>query len=83
MTAVTEDARIERDAAGSVPGEPLVLAAEGVTLGGKLPTVEIIAYSGGVMAVPGWGDVVIDLAGLDAAAGQVAILRLHPPPLLS
>ena len=59
MTAVAEDERIEHDA----QAQPLVLAAEGVTVGGKLPTVEIVAYSGGVMAVPGWGDVVIDLSG--------------------
>lgn len=77
MTAVKEYERIERDAAGRAPVEPLVLAAEGVTLGGKLPTVEIVAYSGGLMRVPGWGDVVIDLSGLDAAAGQVAILADH------
>jgi hypothetical protein len=46
MDAVKEDERTERDAAQS-PGEPLVLAAEGVQVGRKLPTVEIVAYSGG------------------------------------
>ncbi|MEX0718639.1 MAG: hypothetical protein WD066_18745 [Planctomycetaceae bacterium] len=35
--------------------------------GGKLPTVSIVAYSGGLMNVPGWGSLVIDLAGLDFA----------------
>ncbi|QNN24726.1 hypothetical protein HED60_21430 [Planctomycetales bacterium ZRK34] len=73
MTAVTEDEQIEHD----VEAEPLVLAAEGVQVGRRLPTVEIVAYSGGVMAVPGWGDVIIDLAGLDVAAGEVAILADH------
>jgi len=42
----------------------------------KLPTVSILAYSGGIMKVPGWGDVVIDLANLDASGG-VAILSDH------
>jgi len=42
----------------------------------KLPAVSILAYSGGIMKVPGWGDVVIDLANLDASRG-VAILSDH------
>ena len=42
----------------------------------KLPAVSIIAYTGGIMKVPGWGDIVIDLAGLDVA-GSVAILSDH------
>mgnify|MGYP001143619008 CR=1 FL=1 len=42
----------------------------------KLPTVSILAYTGGIMKVPTWGDVVIDLANLDASGG-VAILSDH------
>ncbi len=42
----------------------------------RLPSVAIVAYTGGIMRVPGWGDVVIDLAGLDASGG-VAILSDH------
>jgi Mu-like prophage major head subunit gpT len=42
----------------------------------KLPTVTILAYTGGIMRVPGWGDIVVDLAGLDASSG-VAILSDH------
>jgi hypothetical protein len=57
----------------------LVLSAEGVDLaasGARLPTVSIVAYTGGIMKVPGWGEIVIDLAGLDVAGG-VAILSDH------
>lgn len=42
----------------------------------KLPAVSILAYFGGIMRVPGWGDIVIDLAGLDTSDG-VAILSDH------
>ncbi|MBN2583968.1 MAG: Mu-like prophage major head subunit gpT family protein [Planctomycetes bacterium] len=42
----------------------------------KLPAVQIVAYGGGVMTVPGWGDIVIDLAGLDVT-GSVALLSDH------
>jgi phage head maturation protease len=45
-----------------------------------VPAVEILAYSGGVMRVPNWGDVAIDLTGLDAA-GQIPILVDHDPTL--
>jgi hypothetical protein len=40
------------------------------------PRVEITAYTGGIMAVPGWGDLAIDLDGLDAS-GQIALLADH------
>ncbi len=43
---------------------------------GKLPRVSILAYSGGIMKVPGWGNIVIDLSNLDASGG-VAILSDH------
>ena len=42
----------------------------------KLPTVSILAYTGGIMKVPGWGNIVIDLANIDASGG-VAILSDH------
>ena len=42
----------------------------------KIPTVSILAYTGGIMRVGTWGDVVIDLAGLDIA-GPVTILSDH------
>jgi len=42
----------------------------------KKPRISIVAYTGGVMRVPGWGDVVVDLAGLDAS-GQVPLLADH------
>lgn len=58
----------------------LLLAAPEVAIeaGGKSkrPRISIVAYSGGVMRVPGWGDVVIDLTGLDASA-QVPLLADH------
>ena len=41
----------------------------------KLPTLEIVAYTGGFMTVPGWGPLCIDLNGLEA--GQVAVLADH------
>lgn len=41
------------------------------------PAVSIVAYTGGLMNVPGWGSVAIDLAGIDASAEQVGILADH------
>lgn len=43
---------------------------------GQAPQATILAYNGGTMRPPGWGDVVIDLAGIDAS-GQIAILVDH------
>ena len=56
----------------------ILLLARGVTVpsGEKQPRVEILAYSGGLMDVPGWGALAIDLAGLDLS-GQVRILADH------
>ena len=48
---------------------------------GKPPSVTILAYSGGLMDVPGWGPVVIDLAGIDASAEQISILTDHDASL--
>ena len=47
---------------------------------GKTPTVSILAYAGGIMNIPGWGRVIVDLKGLDAG-GQVPLLIDHDPTL--
>ena len=58
----------------------LLLAAPEVAIeaGGepRRPRISIVAYTGGVMRVPGWGDVAIDLTGLDVT-GQVPLLADH------
>jgi len=51
---------------------PLEAAAGNVR---KLPAVEIMAYGGGLMTVPHWGLIAIDLSGLEL--GQVPILADH------
>jgi len=58
--------------------QAILLTAKGVTVptGVKLPRMEIVAYSGGLMSVPGWGLLAVDLAGLDLS-GQVRILADH------
>jgi hypothetical protein len=48
---------------------------------GKPPSVSIVAYTGGLMTVPGWGPVAIDLAGLDAGAEQISLLADHDATL--
>jgi len=40
------------------------------------PRLEIVAYTGGLMTVPGWGAVAVALDGLDIA-GQVPLLADH------
>lgn len=42
----------------------------------KRTRISIVAYTGGMMRVPGWGDVAINLDGLDAS-GQVPLLADH------
>lgn len=42
----------------------------------RKPRINVVAYTGGLMAVSGWGDVAIDLAGLDAT-GQIPLLADH------
>lgn len=61
--------------------ENILLAATEVAIeasagSAKRPKISIVAYSGGVMRVPGWGDVALDLDGLDAA-GQIPLLADH------
>ena len=48
---------------------------------GKPPAVNIVAYTGGLMTVPGWGPVAIDLGGIDASAEQVSLLADHDASL--
>jgi hypothetical protein len=58
--------------------ELLLSAAEvEIQAAGKSPAVTIVAYTGGLMSVPGWGPIAIDLAGIDASAEQVGILADH------
>jgi hypothetical protein len=40
-----------------------------------------VAYTGGLMSVPGWGPVAINLAGLDATAEQISLLADHDATL--
>ena len=60
----------------------IILTASGVEVacGEKLPRLDILAYCGGLMNVPGWGALAIDLAGLDLA-GQVRVLADHDATL--
>jgi len=64
----------------AVATDSMLLAAGEVELragdGKSPPRAEIMAYSGGLMRVPDWGDVVIDLAGIDISA-QVVLLADH------
>ncbi len=64
-----------------MPGD-ILLTVSGVELacGEKQPQVSIMAYSGAAMRVPGWGVIVLDLAGLDLA-GRVPILCDHDASL--
>jgi phage head maturation protease len=68
----------------SIAIDELLLASSEVEIqatAGKPPSVTIVAYTGGIMVVPGWGPVVIDLAGVDASAEQVGILADHDSTL--
>lgn len=60
----------------------IILTIRGVEIacGEKLPRLDILAYNGGLMNVPGWGALAIDLAGLDLA-GQVRVLADHDASL--
>lgn len=61
--------------------EEFLLAAKSVEVqagaGAKTPTVSILAYTGGLMRVGGYGLICIDLAGLDLGGNRVAILSDH------
>lgn len=63
----------------TVTDDLLLTASEvGIEAGSEpnRPRISILAYSGGLMRVPGWGDVALDLDGLDAS-GQIALLADH------
>ncbi len=47
------------------------------------PTVSILAYTGGVMKVPGWGNIVIDLSNLDASGGVTNLTATHDHKMLA
>ena len=48
--------------------------------GKKLPSFKMVAYTGGVMRIPGWpSPIVIGLAGLTIPAQSLPILRDHDP----
>ena len=54
--------------------EMLLSAAEvEIQAAGKAPAVSIVAYTGGLMAVPGRGPIAIELAGIDASAEKSRI----------
>ncbi len=55
---------------------PEVAIEAGAHRSGRKPRITIIAYTGGIMAVPGWGPVALDLAGLEAS-GQIPLLADH------
>ncbi len=64
----------------TIATENMLLAAPEVAIeaGGepRKPRINIVAYTGGLMNVPGWGPVAINLHGLDAS-GQVPLLADH------
>ncbi len=68
----------------STATQELLLAANDVRIeaaADKTAAVNFVAYVGNVMAVPGWGKPVIDLAGIDVSASQVSILADHDATL--
>lgn len=68
----------------SVVTEDLLIAASQVRIeaaADKSTAVSIVAYTGGQMVVPGWGPLVIDLAGVDVSASQIGILADHDATL--
>lgn len=72
MSTVTEDSLLLT--AGEVQIEATAAPA--------IPRVNIVAYTGGLMTVPGWGPVAIDLAGVDAAAEQIQA-DLYGPEIIA
>ena len=64
------------------PGNMLLTGASvEISAAAKTPTINVLAYSGGLMNVSGWGTVVIDLSGLDLSNPQVGILSDHDASL--
>lgn len=63
--------------------ENILLAASTVEIEAgaqKQPAISILGYGGGIMRVNAWGDLCIDLQGLEAR-GQIPILADHDPRL--
>ena len=58
----------------------MLLAAESLDFEaateGKRPRINVLAYTGGVMTVPGWGPAVVDLAGMEMQA-SIPLLADH------
>jgi hypothetical protein len=61
----------------------LMLAAADVELmaSGRPPTISVVGYTGGMMRVPPFGDLVIDLAGLQLSGDPIPILADHDSSL--
>lgn len=61
----------------------LMLAAADVelTASGRPPTISVVGYTGGMMRVPPFGDLVIDLAGLQLSGDPIPILADHDSSL--
>ena len=61
----------------------LMLAAADVELmaSGRPPTISVVGYTGGMMRVPPFGDLVIDLAGLQLSVDPIPILADHDSSL--
>lgn len=61
----------------------LILTSANVEIAssGQPPAVSIVAYTGGVMNILGWGPLAIDLSGLDLSAAQIGILADHDASL--
>ncbi len=67
----------------SVAIDEMLLSAADVEIqaAGRTPAVSIVAYTGGLMTVPGWGPIAIELGGIDASADQIGILADHDASL--
>lgn len=63
--------------------DEMLLAASEVEIvaASKVPTVNIVAYTGGLMSVSGWGPVVVEISGIDASAEQISLLADHDSSL--
>jgi hypothetical protein len=55
---------------------PDVEIEAGANRSGGKPRITVVAYTGGIMAVPGWGPVALELAGLETS-GQIPLLADH------
>lgn len=63
--------------------DELLLSAAAVEIQatGEPTTVSIVAYTGGLMTVPGRGPIALDSAGIGATAEQIGILADHDASL--